>query len=221
MKQSYSLFIFLMVGVLSVPTQAQIDYETQIEPIFHNNCLSCHSPSRGVDFSSYTTLLNSVGNNYGSNLIVPGNPNASGIVDKIENQNPQFGNRMPTGGQLAQSEIDLIRQWISEGANEVATSNEIDSNLPTSFKLLGNYPNPFNPTTQIQFELPQSAQYTVSIFSVHGKLLIENVGFAAAGTASVAVDLTTNPTGVYFYQVTAVANGQTFLVGTGRMTLIK
>lgn len=216
-KQLQTLFIILF---FATPTLAQVDYNTQIQTIFNSNCTTCHGSNGGVDLRSFSALMSSVGNNYGTNVVVPGDPDASGIVDKIE-PNPQFGNRMPTGGQLSQGEIDLIRQWISEGANEVPTSNEEITQLPTDFKLLGNYPNPFNPSTNIQFELPESAQFTISIFSVHGKLLLEEVGFANAGLANISVDLRNNPTGMYLYRVSAVVNGRTSLIGTGRMTLIK
>ncbi len=219
MKKGYYLFILIFLGFSSI-AEAQVDYATQVQPIFNSNCTSCHGSNGGVDLRSFSALMSSVGNNYGTNVVVPGDPDASGLVDKIE-PSPQFGNRMPTGGQLNQTEIDMIRLWISEGANEVATSNEINSQLPTSYRLLGNYPNPFNPSTQIQFELPESAQFTISIFSVHGQLLLEEVGFANAGVASISVDMQNNPTGVYLYQVSAVVNGQTNMIGTGRMTLIK
>ena len=59
--------------------------------------------------------MNSVGNNYGSNLVVAGNADESGLVDKIE-PNPDHGSRMPIGGTLTNSEIQTIRTWINEGA---------------------------------------------------------------------------------------------------------
>jgi len=219
MKKSYSLIFLLMIGITPI-AHAQVDYATQIQPIFNANCTSCHGGNSGLTLTSFEALMGSTGIQYGSNIVVPGDPDASGLVDKIE-PNPQSGNRMPTGGQLQQNEIDLIRQWITEGANATATSNEVDEHIPANFRLVGNYPNPFNPTTQIQFELPQSAQYTISIYSVHGQLLMEEIGLANAGLASITVDLRNNPTGVYIYQVRAVVDAQTRVIGTGRMTLIK
>ena len=59
--------------------------------------------------------MSSVGNNYGDNVVVAGNADASGLVDKIE-PNPQHGSRMPTNGSLTNSEIQTIRTWINEGA---------------------------------------------------------------------------------------------------------
>ena len=142
----------------------------------------------------------------GGNVVVPGDPDASGLVDKIE-PNPDHGSRMPQGGELSDAEIALIRQWISEGASEVATSNEVVIETPTDFRLLGNYPNPFNPSTQIRFEVPQASSYTISIYSIHGMLIKEQVGSATAGEVGVSIDLGFNPTGVYLYQVAVFSNG--------------
>ena len=207
-------------GILAIPVAAQVDYESQIQPIFNANCTSCHGASGGVNLSSFEALMGSTGDNYGSNLVVSGDPDASGLVDKIE-ANPQFGSRMPQGGQLSDEEITLIRTWISEGANSVATSNEREFTDPESFRLIGNYPNPFNPSTQIRFSVPQVSQYTIAIYTITGSLLMEQVGTTSAGEARVSVNLGANPSGMYIYKVTAISNGFTHLVGTGTMTLIK
>ncbi len=92
-----------------------VSYANAVQPIFNNNCAGCHGSSGGVGLTSYSALMSSVGNNYGENVVVPGNADASGLVDKIE-PNPQHGNRMPTGGALTPSEIQTIRTWINEGA---------------------------------------------------------------------------------------------------------
>ena len=55
--------------------------------------------------------MNSIGNNYGTNVVIPENPSESGLVDKIEPKS-QFGNRMPNANGIPQSDINLIRQWI-------------------------------------------------------------------------------------------------------------
>ena len=220
MKKVYYLIIAFLMGYSSAAT-AQIDYASQIQPIFNAQCVSCHGGTSGLSMSDFATLMSSVGVQYGSNLVVAGDPAASGLLDKIDGNTPDFGNIMPPGGSVSSNDVALIRQWITEGANAVPTSNEIETQRPTSFRLIGNYPNPFNPSTQIQFELSESVQYTISVFSVHGQLLMEEVGFADAGIATVSIDMQNNPTGVYLYQVSAVINGQTSMIGTGRMTLIK
>jgi mono/diheme cytochrome c family protein len=212
----------VIITMAITPTAtAQIDYSSQVQPIFNAECTSCHGSSGGVNLSSYNALMNSNGNNYGSSVVVAGDPESSGLVDKIE-ANPQIGNRMPTNGPyLSTDDINTIRQWITEGANEVPTSNDIDKLFPSSFRLIGNYPNPFNPSTNIEFEMSESAQYTISVYSIHGQLLMEHIGFANSGVANIPIHMQYNPTGVYLYKVSILINGQTNVIGTGRMTLIK
>jgi hypothetical protein len=41
--------------------------------------------------------------------------------------------------------------------------------IPGSFRLTQNFPNPFNPTTTIVYQLPQSASISIAIFDILGK----------------------------------------------------
>ncbi len=95
--------------------QNNVSYSTQVQPIFSSRCTSCHGTNGGLNLSSYSSLMNSVGNSYGTTLVVAGDADASGLVDKIE-ANPQFGSRMPQGGTLTGDQIQTIKAWINEGA---------------------------------------------------------------------------------------------------------
>ena len=98
-----------------------VSFSEDIQPIFNGNCTSsgCHdsgTQESGVDLTSYDAALSSTGTQYGTEIIDPGNPDNSPIVDKIE-ADPEFGSRMPENrSALAQSEIDSIRAWIEDGA---------------------------------------------------------------------------------------------------------
>ena len=116
------------VSARDTAVEQKIDYQTQIEPIFTNNCTS-----RGCHVSGYTPggLNLEVGNSFneitGTNttnnapLVIADSPDISPLIWKLEgvdnNGNPVFGSRMPLTGQLlSQSTINSIRDWISEGA---------------------------------------------------------------------------------------------------------
>ena len=61
--------------------------------------------------------------------------------------------------------------------------------LPSSFCLYQNTPNPFNPTTRIRFDLPESSQLHLTVFNVLGqeiRTLLD--GVRPAGTYSVEWD---------------------------------
>lgn len=97
------------------PVIENVSYANQVQPIFNGNCTGCHGSSGGLNLSSYAQLMNSAGSNYSGRIVVAGNANASGLVDKIE-VNPDFPQRMPIGGSLTNEEIEIIRVWINEGA---------------------------------------------------------------------------------------------------------
>jgi hypothetical protein len=101
-------------------------------------------------------------------------------------------------------------------------SNEDESMLPTAFRLAGNYPNPFNPTTSIQFDLPESAEVRVDIVDMLGRVVmtIPAQVYQAGANHRVNVDAASLASGIYVYQVTARGTAKTF-VESSTMTLIK
>jgi len=222
-KFKYSLSLFFSFLIVS-PTFAQVDYNSQIQPIFNSRCASCHGGTSGVFMSNYSAVMNSVGNQYGRLIVEPFSPEESPLYDKLL-PNPQFGNRMPQGGSLTQTQIELIRQWIEEGAFETpATSVERD-NLITKFELLGNYPNPFNPTTNIRFSLPEMADVQIQIYSLQGQR-VETIylGSISRGVHSVRFNAGSLASGVYIYRIIAhhqtdIHNNQNII--SGKFTLIK
>jgi hypothetical protein len=98
-----------------------------IQPIFRRQCAlagGCHlgdAAALGMDLSEGQSLLNTVNvpSAYDENLIrvVPRDSANSFLYQKITQDSPAFGSRMPLTGTLVASDIDLIRRWIDEGAN--------------------------------------------------------------------------------------------------------
>lgn len=97
-----------------------VSFSEDIQSIFNSSCSGsgCHIPNttNGVNLSSYSSAMNSIGLAYGTAVIKPGDAENSPLVDKIQ-PNPENGVRMPqTGGYLTPTEINLIIAWIDAGA---------------------------------------------------------------------------------------------------------
>ncbi len=101
----------------AIPEPEGVSYMNDVQPIFTARCVSCHGSNGGISFADYEATTSGTGFNYGNDLIIPGNADASGLIDKLET-NPQFGSRMPLGGSLTPNEITTIKAWINQGALE-------------------------------------------------------------------------------------------------------
>jgi Ca2+-binding RTX toxin-like protein len=112
------------------PAATPVNYVTQIQPIFTNNCTRCHSGSgapQGLKLDSANSFANLV--NVNSNevpslkRVKPGDDSNSYIVQKIEGT-AQVGGRMPLNSTpLSSANINLIRRWIVEGARNTGSSS--------------------------------------------------------------------------------------------------
>lgn len=99
--------------------------------LFLSSCGDCHTTQQesGVRLNTYTNVMESVGAQYGTLVIQPGDAAGSPLVDKIESDNPEFGARMPDGGPyLTPSRINQIRAWIDNGAHDDVDDNNDDDN---------------------------------------------------------------------------------------------
>jgi len=104
---------------IPLPTE-NLSFSGHIQPIFNNSCAPCHisQTTNGVRLNNYNNVINSSGTQYGENIVIPTEPENSPLIDKIE-PNPQFGARMPQGGPfLSEGQIQAIRTWIEEGAED-------------------------------------------------------------------------------------------------------
>ncbi len=90
----------------------------------------------------------------------------------------------------------------------IADNNPI-SMVPSEFVVHQNFPNPFNPSTNITFDLPYRENVTVTIYNILGQAISEiDLGEKAAGSHLVSWDSKDDSGrdvagGVYFYKVKA------------------
>jgi len=115
--------------------------------------------------------------------------------------------------------------WDSKSINvvlDVRIVGEDTDPLPTVVKLTGNYPNPFNPETEINFQLPTEAEVQLKVYNSKGQLVRTLAdAYFPSGSHSLSWNGKDNNdkavgSGVYFYTLTAY--GENY---TNKMVLLK
>lgn len=104
----------------------------------------------------------------------------------------------------------------------IATGVEGNEVVPNEFALSNNYPNPFNPSTQIEFALPAAARVELVIYNVLGQKVDQVINNTLnAGYHNVVWNAGNFASGVYVYQMTATsADGKSFQAAK-KMLLVK
>jgi hypothetical protein len=132
-------------------------------------------------------------------------PDNSGFMNFIDNVIPANGNRT-----YPPVYVDVKTSGL------VGTSIEHSDN-PYVFQLGVNYPNPFNPTTTITYQIPQDRHVTLTVYTVLGQVAATLVNeVKVAGRHQIAFDAKSLSSGIYLYRLTS--GNQTM---TRSMVLIK
>jgi hypothetical protein len=81
---------------------------------------------------------------------------------------------------------------------------EVDGLPPVEYRLESNYPNPFNPSTMIEFSIPRAGDVVLTVYDVLGNTVAMLVnGRYDAGRYQVQWDAEGTASGVYFYRLQA------------------
>ena len=107
--------------------------------------------------------------------------------------------------------VDISYLFLDENNEPIASGNEfLDIKpVPKEFALHDNYPNPFNPVTTINYDLPKEGNVRLIIYDIMGReIAVLNNGFMPAGYHSVKWNARNQfgvevSAGVYFYQIQA------------------
>ncbi len=121
------------------------------------------------------------------------------------------------GVDLIGSEDSL--QFSIEIYSPVATER---NTLPDNFELRTNYPNPFQHSTRIQFDLPEIAQVTVQVVDMLGREVMAQPAkeFEAGSNRSIELSATNLASGTYLYRIIATS-AENLYMKTGRMMLVR
>ena len=102
--------------------------------------------------------------------------------------------------------LSVASYWVNTVTSEVVSDESL---IPKQFALHNNYPNPFNPTTQIAVDLPEAAATEITVWNIMGQRVATLYsGDLSAGHHIVNFDGQDDngqqlTSGMYFYRVTA------------------
>lgn len=133
-KQHFILIIVILIAglafgifYLSNPKQSQqkteISYNRDIRPILSDKCFLCHGPDAntrkaGLRLDLQNGAFAELQVSKGHFAIVPGSPEESELIRRIESTDPAVLMPLPESNlpQLTPEEIAVFKQWIKEGA---------------------------------------------------------------------------------------------------------
>ena len=155
----------------------QIDYLQNIQPIFNNHCISCHSGTYGsgaLELDSFERLIEGDSNN--GPVVLPFNADSSLLYkvllrDSVIVPNEPICCRMPKNADpLPIDQRTAIYDWINEGA--LGSSSLAVNPTPSNYKInLRTYPNPFNNSVRISFLSDNHRQKIIRIDDMMGVLV--------------------------------------------------
>jgi hypothetical protein len=114
-----TLAFIMAVLFPAIACAEKIDFNSQIQPILSENCYACHGPDTAKVESGLRldTREDALKGGESGKAIVPGDPGKSLIIERITHQDPDDVMPPPEKKErLKPEQVQLIRQWIAEGA---------------------------------------------------------------------------------------------------------
>jgi hypothetical protein len=100
-----------------------------------------------------------------------------------------------------------VRKDVGYIRSDLIVRNIPSNEIPREFALHNNYPNPFNPTTRLRYDLPYNGRVTLRIYDILGRIIstvvdeVQDAGYKSIDWT--AIDDCGGPlsAGVYFYRI--------------------
>ena len=107
-------FAMTFCAVLSAETTAKIDFRADVQPILKSNCYGCHGPSQQMNNFRLDRRRDAMRGGTIS-VIAPGSSQSSHLYLRLTGHD-HLGAPMPPTGFLPKEQVEIIRNWIDQGA---------------------------------------------------------------------------------------------------------
>jgi hypothetical protein len=117
---------------------------------------------------------------------------------------PHFKVFIPSTGDLLDMDATEVRTWANNDLSfvEHVSATSAGSAIPNEIALGNAYPNPFNPSTTINFALPYDSEVSLSIYNLQGREVISLLnGNMDAGYHTAVWNADSYSSGVYFVKM--------------------
>lgn len=122
MKKPLIIAVSLVLGLLTgacyndtfpdesqIPLPENVSYAQEIQPIWNQSCVSCHQGNQDPDLRANVSFNVLTGDGW----VIPGNADGSILFRSLIGDGVSL---MPPGNPLTTAKINLVKQWINEGA---------------------------------------------------------------------------------------------------------
>jgi hypothetical protein len=141
--------------------------------------------------------------------------NEQGVVNNQTKVLVYMNSNTGITGQLLTAKGKLVSVEAVDNFSRPVKTTVVNRAIPTAYALNANYPNPFNPTTNISFALAEDSKVCLKIYNLSGQLVKTLVDAnLSAGTYTVSWNGTNGSedkvaSGIYFYRLSAGSYSQT------------
>lgn len=127
LARSGLVLLIVLIGSGSRTAEpAPIDFSRQIAPLLQNHCLACHSGIKARSGLRLETRALAIKGGYSGPALVPGKSQSSRLMKMVSSTSDEVPVMPPKGGRLSACKIQLIEDWIDQGAKwpaEVVLTN--------------------------------------------------------------------------------------------------
>ena len=93
----------------NLPIPADVSYQGDIQPLFNQNCISCHGGNIAPDLRSGSSRAALISGNF----VIPSDAANSILYKALKGEGAPL---MPPSGAISTAKINLVKSWIDDGA---------------------------------------------------------------------------------------------------------
>ena len=110
-------------GLAEDATNKPVSFYKEVRPVFQANCVGCHQPSKDSGSYVMTDFRRLLEGGDDGVAIIPGKPDESHLIEEITPGEDGRADMPKKKGPLHDTEIELIKKWIAEGAEDDTPEN--------------------------------------------------------------------------------------------------